>query len=148
MEGTFDRALKFVLEHEGFKSDHPSDPGGRTVFGICARSYPQEVERMWTMQYDVARELAAEIYRRDYWSKAGCDGLSWPFDLIQFDTAVNMGVAKANALLAKSPAWKDYLLLRIASYASYKHFNTFGRGWVNRVIDLYKLIEAVKRGDA
>jgi lysozyme family protein len=144
MTSNFEKCLKFVLEHEGYKSDDKNDPGGRTIFGISHKQYPQDVDAMWTMNYDMAREIASNIYRRDYWDNAGCDTLPWPFDLLAFDTAVNMGLAVAHKLLARSPGGKDFLLRRIELYASYKLFKVYGRGWVNRCIDLYKVIEESK----
>ena len=143
MTNNFHVALKFVLDHEGYKSSHSKDPGGRTIFGISERYYP-EVDTMWNMSYEDAKKLATVIYKKDYWVKSGCDTLPFPYDIIVFDTAVNMGVYKADRFLSSSKTGKDFLLKRIESYAAMKHFNTFGRGWVNRVIDLYNLVESMK----
>lgn len=35
----FEIILKLVLEHEGGKSNHPNDKGGKTNFGITQKSY-------------------------------------------------------------------------------------------------------------
>jgi len=70
--------------------------------------------------------------------------MSSPFDMIVFDTAVNCGVKRAKEFMVKSLGWQDYLFKRIEFYAGLKTAKYFLRGWVNRVIDLYKLIKDIK----
>ncbi|MBI5343968.1 MAG: hypothetical protein HZB83_01285, partial [Deltaproteobacteria bacterium] len=36
----FERAIAFVLRHEGGYANDPRDPGGETNFGISKRAYP------------------------------------------------------------------------------------------------------------
>lgn len=59
-----DRFLSIVswtLEHEGYKSDHPSDPGGETIYGISKRWFPdEEIE---------TPEDAIRVYRREFWER-------------------------------------------------------------------------------
>ena len=130
----FEQALHFVLKWEGGYSNDPNDPGGETNFGICKKWYPFEDIKNMT------RARAAKIYYENYWLKAGCDELPFPWDIIIFDTSVNMGRARANTFYEKSVDWRDFLLIRIQFYASLKTAKYFIRGWVNRTIDLYKLI--------
>jgi len=57
----FDRAIKYVLKHEGGLVNDPADPGGLTNRGITQRDYPH---------LDIAHLTEAEtiaIYRKDYW---------------------------------------------------------------------------------
>ena len=89
----FDRALSFVLLWEGGYVNHPADPGGETNYGISKRSYPDiDIKNL-------TRFKAAEIYRRDYWNKAGCDDLPPALAVCVFDFAVNSGVYRAKSLL-------------------------------------------------
>lgn len=89
----FDVALAFVLRMEGVDSDHPSDPGGRTRFGISQRAYPDLDIPNLTL------EQAAAIYRRDYWQAAHCDQLPPSYALALFDAAVNLGKPRAVSIL-------------------------------------------------
>jgi len=129
----FDRAMEFVFKWEGGYGNDPKDPGGETNFGISKRQYPTLIIK------DVTQEEAKDIYEVDYWKKSGADALLWPMNLIVFDTAVNMGVSKAKAILSDNPYWRDYIIARIETYTKYRGFNTFGHGWINRVIALYHL---------
>lgn len=84
------------------KAARLGDPGGETKWGISKRSYPE---------IDIAsltRELAVEIYFRDYWltggnQRARCEELFWPLNFAHFDCAVNVGNRKT--ALDGRPVW-------------------------------------------
>ena len=130
----FDKAVEFVLEHEGDYSNDPQDPGGETNFGISKRSYPElDISKLTLKQ-------AKEIYYKNYWLECGCDDLPYPFDIVVFDTAVNMGKRRALEFLDAYNDWRDYLLKRLYTYSKFKQAKLYFRGWANRTLDLYKLI--------
>ena len=138
MEKNFNKALSFVFKWEGGLTIDENDPGGTTKWGISQRSYPSlNIESL-------TREEAARIYKKDYWDKVGGDTLPFPFDVLAFDMAVNCGVGRASRLIGKATCGKDYLFKRIEYYTKLTQFNLYGKGWVNRCIDLYKLIEEMK----
>lgn len=91
----FEKAIPFILEHEGGLVDHPNDPGGLTNFGICKRSYPDLDIR------NLTKEQAIEIYKRDYW-KSYLDEIDFPISCKLFDASVNMGHKQANKLLQRA----------------------------------------------
>jgi lysozyme family protein len=100
--GVFTAALNFVLRWEGGFVDHPKDPGGRTNKGITQKVYDCWRARRGEPPADVRWILDAEveaIYESDYWLPPRCDLLQEPLALLQFDTAVNMGVGRAVRLL-------------------------------------------------
>ena len=131
MNPDFDRAVRFVFDHEGGYNNHPSDPGGETNYGISKRAYPNEDIPNMT------EARAREIYYTDYWQEAGCELFPWPMSLVLFDTAVNTGVSRATRLLAESGVeWVDMLFNRLSFYSGLKK-PEFMRGWTNRVVDLY-----------
>ena len=135
----FEVALNFVLKWEGGYVNDPRDSGGETKFGISKKAYPNLDIKNLTQQQ------AGEIYRSDYWEKAGCEGISTPLNLVVFDTAVNCGVKKAGEMLKFCGGeWVDYLFLRVAHYVSLNK-SVYLRGWLNRVIDLYKLCRLTSR---
>ena len=141
----FKEALRFTLKWEGFISNDPKDPGGMTSWGISYRSYKDavlEMERLInSASKDKAFKIAEDIYYNNYWLKAGCDKLPFPSNLIIFDTAVNMGRSRAKDIWLISTDWQDYLFKRIELYAGFNKANLYLRDWVNRVIDLYKLVK-------
>jgi lysozyme family protein len=94
----FDAALPFILRWEGGFVDHPKDPGGRTNKGVTQRVYAAWRARRGQPPQDVKQITDAEvheIYESDYWRPPRCNELPAPLDLVQFDTAVNMGVGRA-----------------------------------------------------
>ena len=135
MTDNFERAIAFVLKWEGGYVNDPKDPGGETKYGISKRAHPTlDIKSLTEAQ-------AKEIYRTDYWQAANCHVLEWPLCLVVFDTAVNMGAARAQELRSKAFNWTDYIFLRIEHYnriaANGKNIE-FLRGWLNRVIDLWR----------
>jgi lysozyme family protein len=135
MKDSFDKAVGFVLSHEGGYSNDPKDPGGETNHGISKRAYPKlDIKNL-------TREDAIEIYRREYWDKINGDELPSGLDLICFDTAVNAGVSRALSFKELSIDANDYILKRISFYAVIVRKNPklgkFLSGWVNRCMDLY-----------
>lgn len=134
-KGDFEKALSFVLKWEGGYSNDPRDPGGETKYGISKRSYPNEDIKNMTI------ERATKIYYENYWLKPGCDKLPFPFDIIVFDTAVNLGGRRAMEFLNAYSDWRDYLLRRVVFYSKCKGAKTYIRGWINRVVDLYNLVK-------
>ena len=91
-------ALQFVLRWEGGFVDHRDDPGGRTNRGVTQGAYDNWRIRQGQSRRDVKDIEDAEvhaIYRTDYWLPPRCDLLPSPLDLVQFDTAVNMGVRRS-----------------------------------------------------
>lgn len=94
----FQASLPFVLRWEGGFVDHPADPGGRTNRGVTQRVYDAWRRRQGLPQRDVKAIEEAEvasIYESGYWIPPRCDLLERQLDLMQFDTAVNMGPGRA-----------------------------------------------------
>lgn len=94
----FVSSLPFILRWEGGFVDHPADPGGRTNKGVTQKVYDAWRARQGVPRRDVKliedREVQA-IYETGYWLPPRCDLLRRQLDLVQFDTAVNMGVGRA-----------------------------------------------------
>lgn len=164
----FDEAFKITVGHEGGLTLHRADRGNwtsgkvgvgelkGTKYGISAMSYPKEDIRNLTL------DRAKQLYKRDYWDKCRCDELPNGLRFHVFDTAVNSGVVRALKTLQQAAGSKDdgiigpatlsavrskdqceLLLLfysfRIAFYTSIGTFNTFGKGWMNRVASNLKI---------
>lgn len=147
---TFDIAFQRLIGHEGGLSDHPSDPGGLTKFGISKRSYPNEDIRALTI------ERAKAIYLRDFWEPAGCDDVPEGIAFDLFDMAVNSGVRRAVMTLQRSiGARTDGVMgpvtmtvlnslpsavvvakfngARLEFMAELPTWPAFGRGWAKRI---------------
>lgn len=150
----FETALQHVLKFEGGLVDHPKDPGGITKYGISLRAYPE-------LGADGIRNLtvqdAGEIYKKDYWDACRCDELPEEIRLIVFDCAVNQGVnyavrcvqaavsAKVDGVLGpitlravrssnRLTAANRIAHNRYLRYRRNKNWNTFGDGWMARLL--------------
>jgi lysozyme family protein len=98
----FEASLPFIMRWEGGYVDHPDDPGGRTNKGVTQKTYDEWRERQGlpTRHVKMIEDDEVEtIYETGYWVPPRCDLLQRQLDLVQFDTAVNMGVGRAVRLL-------------------------------------------------
>lgn len=114
MMRNFEKALKFVLEHEcEYKKGHwgdinyvvsenvEGDSGGLTKWGLDQRSHKEVDIESLTL------EQASEIYRKEYWEKHNCDQMDWPLSAVHFDNCVNMGAGQAVKLLQRVCGTRD-----------------------------------------
>lgn len=83
---TFDFAIAYVLENEGVDSDHPSDRGGRTRYGITSATAARHGFDVDTLTL----EQVKRIYRKDYWRFDGIRDARVAAKLL--DIVVNCGV--------------------------------------------------------
>jgi lysozyme family protein len=110
----FDVSLPFILRWEGGFIDHPADPGGATNKGVTQKVYDAWRARQGQSPRSVRLIDDAEmqgIYESNYWVPPRCDLLAGPLDLVQFDTAVNMGPGRAVRFLqsaVKCPVDGDF----------------------------------------
>ncbi|MEO7852427.1 MAG: glycosyl hydrolase 108 family protein [Rubrivivax sp.] len=101
----FEAALPFILRWEGGFVDHPADPGGRTNRGVTQRTYDAWRAGLGLPSRDVKGIEDAEVhavYESGYWMPPRCNLLDRPLDLVQFDTAVNMGPRRAVRFLQRA----------------------------------------------
>jgi lysozyme family protein len=101
----FSESLPFILRWEGGYVNHPADRGGPTNKGITQSVYDDWRQRQSLPQRDVKTiddDEVGAIYERGYWVPPRCDALQRQLDLVQFDTAVNMGVGRAVRFLQQA----------------------------------------------
>jgi lysozyme family protein len=100
-----DNSMTFVMRWEGGFIDHPNDPGGPTNRGVTQKVYDDWRARKGLPMRGVQlidEDEVHSIYGSNYWLPPRCDLLDTPLDLVQFDTAVNMGVGRAVRFLQAS----------------------------------------------
>lgn len=147
----FDRALAFVLQHEGGYSNDPLDPGGETNYGISKRAYPGADIR------NLTRDQAADIYFADYWRAGCCEALPPGVAIMHFDACVNQGIGTASKVLQLAASvtsdgkvgpktlaavqrmraddlLTEYAARRMSHYGRLSHFETYGLGWSRRLM--------------
>jgi lysozyme family protein len=158
MRENFDRALQFVLVHEGGFADHPKDPGGATMKGVTLETFRRHfgADKSVNDLRNITPEQLACVYRTGYWDKCSCDQLPGGVDYAVFDLAVNSGPGRAAKFLqsaigavqdgAIGPATLDKVGAReppsiinsicdqrLSFLQHLETFSTFGAGWTKRV---------------
>jgi lysozyme family protein len=158
----FDACLKRLLVHEGGYTNHPSDPGGPTNFGITLADYRSYVKRDATADDVRAMRVgeAEAIYKSKYWDAQRCGEMQPGLDYTMFDYGVNSGIARSGKVLRRilglpdNPATVTGEVLRAAAardprtviaainderLAFLKGLRTwpvFGAGWARRVAEV------------
>ncbi|WP_137045469.1 glycoside hydrolase family 108 protein [Pseudolabrys sp. FHR47] len=159
---SYDAALARLLAHEGGYSNHPSDPGGPTKFGITIADYRKYVKPD-AAAADVKAMTVAEaktIYRARYWDAQRCDELPAGVDYAVFDYGVNSGIGRSGKVLRRLLKLPDTthkvtdeviaaarradaaaLVVaicdeRLRFLKSLKTWPVFGKGWGRRVAEV------------
>lgn len=149
---SFDDAFTALVGNEGGYSNNPADPGAETMFGITARvahgwGYTGDME---DLQLDTAKAIAKKFY----WDPCQCDQFDPRIAFQVFDAAYNGGHAAqwlqqaagvtadgvigaiTVAAVRNADPMKIVILFnasRILYYTSLGTFETFGKGWANRI---------------
>lgn len=171
---TYDEALRRLLVHEGGYSNHPSDPGGPTNFGITIHDYRMYINPKGTAR-DVRAlkvEQAKKIFRAKYWDALRCDELPPGVDYAVFDYGVNSGIGRAGKVLRRLLALKDSTHVvtddvvraahkrdaavlvdaicaeRMKFLQALRTWNVFGRGWTRRVQEVRNAARAMATNSA
>jgi lysozyme family protein len=154
----FDQAFEKLLGHEGGYSDHPADPGGKTMWGVTEKVARAKGYRgdMRDLPVSFAKE---SVYRPDYWNAVRAEDLPPALRYATFDAAVNSGPAQAirwlqraagatpdgvfgpQTLLAVKTQNPEALLRRFLSQrlrfmTNLPNWGSFSRGWARRISDL------------
>lgn len=93
---TIDQMIDGILDREGGYVDHPSDPGGRTNFGITERV--ARANGYTGHMRSLPKGAAREIYRREYIEKPGFLGIAEIDPQVAeevIDSGVNAGSKRA-----------------------------------------------------
>lgn len=152
----FDTAFARLMGHEGGYVNHPSDPGGETMWGITAR-VARAAGYTGSMR-ELPQATARRIARAQYWDAVRADELPAALRFDMFDTAYNssppqavkfmqraLGVVQDGVLgpktLAALRTADGFRLLCRFNGARLDFLNdlgtwpSFGRGWAQRVAE-------------
>ena len=174
MKGNFNACLSHTLRWEGGYSDHPDDPGGKTYRGVTQATYDAWRRTQGHSPRPVAQmsdEEMRSIYRSQYWDTVRGDDLPRGVDLAMFDYAVNSGPARAaRDLQATLSVTRDGVVGNLTLSAmkgkaastlaaslcdrrqkfvrGLSGYQTFGRGWERRILDIRAQSLAMAKGAA
>jgi lysozyme family protein len=157
----YDEAIRRVLVHEGGYSNHPSDPGGPTNFGITIYDYRKYLNPKGTAAdvRNMSVEQAKRIYRNHYAVPLRFDELPGGVDYCVLDYGINSGIGRSKkvlqrvvgvaadgvlgpltmqAIAARDPAKIVTAICdeRLAFLKRLKTWPVFGKGWTRRVAEV------------
>lgn len=161
-KATYDESLSRLLVHEGGYTNHPSDPGGPTNFGITIFDYRKYVKPDATAAdiKTMKLEEAKTIYRAKYWDAQRCDELPAGVDFAIFDYGVNSGIGRSGKVLRRVLGLPDNTSVvndeviaaangtdakslisdicdeRLRFLKALKTWPVFGGGWGRRVVEV------------
>ena len=153
-EGFFNR----LMEHEGGYVNHPSDPGGETMWGVTKR-VARAHGYMGPMR-QLPKSTAQAIAHKDYWRAIKGDDLPDDVAWQVFDAAYNHGNRQAIKFLQRAVGitGKDvdgiigkqtldavkcmdsdrivllFLAERLEFFTNLRTWGTFGKGWSRRIV--------------
>lgn len=164
--GNFEKAHALIEKWEGGFSHHRRDPGGATNMGITLQTLSEWRGRPVSVDEvrNLSRSEAQAIFRERYWGAVRGDELPLAVAQVVYNTAVLSGPRRAGSLLQEALNRQQLGVAvdgRIGtetidacrradqrqlvedfcdSYEQYirdrPHFGTFGRGWMNRLVEI------------
>lgn len=143
--GAFNACHAITAKWEGGWSDHPADPGGKTMYGVTQATFDAWRDLIGKRRASVrtlTRREAEEIYYRNYWRPVGGETLDHGVDGATYDYGVNSGPARALKALKKVlrndpvETVKALCAQRRGFVRALSTFSVFGRGWLARIADI------------
>lgn len=151
---TFDEAFHELLGHEGGYSDHPHDPGGKTMWGVTEKVARAHGYRGPMNELPVS--FAKSLYKEIYWDSVRADEVPRQARYALFDAAVNSGPVQAIKWLQKAAEVADdgkfgpatlravqaydpellesrMLGFRLMFMTELGNWKSFNKGWARRV---------------
>lgn len=143
----FNLAIEVVLRNEGGYVNNALDHGGRTLFGISERRYPEFFKKFDATETNdftdsvEARSEAKALYKRDYWLPIYADLRDQGVANKLMDMSVHIGQGNSTIIVQKA--------LRALGFAV-KQDGVFGRNTLAMVnqSDPYSLLTAIRREQA
>lgn len=123
---TIESMIETTIGKEGGYSNHPSDTGGETMWGITARV--ARANGYAGPMRDLPRDRAVAIYRQEYAIKPGFAAVAEIMPMVGeelFDTGVNMGPALPSLWLQE---WLNVFNQQGKLYADIKEDGQIGPG--------------------
>jgi lysozyme family protein len=151
----FDKSFDRLISHEGGYSNHPSDPGAETMWGVTAK-VARECGYFGNMR-DLPRETAKRIAKEAYWDRCKADQYAFAIGYQVFDAAYNHGIENAARFLQRAVDVADdgyigpvtlkainamsvtdvlarFNAERLDFYTKLSTWPVFGKGWARRIV--------------
>uniref|UniRef100_A0A6H2A476 Putative glycoside hydrolase n=1 Tax=viral metagenome TaxID=1070528 RepID=A0A6H2A476_9ZZZZ len=100
----FDKAYNFTKQNEGGFSNHQRDSGGKTIYGITSKYYPETYQKVMTTieKGGDADPIVKKFYKDNFWNPLYEKIFYPPLAVRLFDLGVNIGIKKSVRLLQRT----------------------------------------------
>jgi lysozyme family protein len=164
--GDFEKVHALIEKWEGGYTNHPRDPGGPTNMGITLQVLAAWRHAAVSADdvRNLSRDEALQIFRANYWGPVHGDEIPLPAAQVVYNTAVLSGTSRAIRFLQQALGHQqaglsvdgrmgaltvgaciaadqkvlveDYCSVYESYLRSLSIFDTFGRGWLNRLAEI------------
>jgi len=141
MSSGFETAATFIMKHEGSNMVQNDNGKGPAKFGILQTTL-KDLDPTGRIAKDVSEldeAKAKQLYKR-IWYRAGCDKLSYPLNIIHFDTFMHRPNTAMQALGNSDGDPQLYLELRQTALKGLRGYKKFANAWEGRIRNLEKLL--------
>ena len=154
----FENLFNRLMEHEGGYVNHPSDPGGETMWGVTKRVAVANGYK--GSMRNLPKATAQAIADKDYWQVVRGDDLPNDVAWQVFDAAYNHGNEQAIKFLQRAVGITGndvdgiignqtlsavkcmdsdrivflFLAERLQFFTNLRTWGTFGKGWSRRIV--------------
>lgn len=154
----FENLFNRLMEHEGGYVNHPSDPGGETMWGVTKR-VARQYGYTGSMR-NLPKATAQAIADKNYWQVVRGDDLPNDVAWQVFDAAYNHGNRQAIKFLQRAVGLTGddvdgiignqtldavkcmdsdrivmlFIAERLQFFTNLRTWNTFGKGWSRRIV--------------
>jgi lysozyme family protein len=151
----FDTIFERLMKHEGGYVNHPSDPGGETMYGVTKRV--AQAHGYYGDMRKLPKETAKQITEKSYYKAVKGDELDRLIAWQLTDAAYNHGKRQAVKFLQRAVGASDDGLIgprtlaavaamdkndvvllfnaeRLEFFTNLKIWQTFGKGWARRIV--------------
>jgi len=150
----FEKAMEFVLPHEGGFVNHPKDRGGATNKGITQRTLSDYLQRPATLEdvKNLDTNTAIDIYKTKFFEPIARKLDDPKAQMVAFNAAIASGPSYANKLIEKNKGDPLSMLNEHTNFMVHEipkkdpSQKVFVPGWTNRQNDLGKYIETFAEG--
>lgn len=102
MSQRFLKAFAFTKTNEGGYSNHPSDKGGETLYGVSSKWYPEIYKELAEAQPNEVEDILKAFFYSEFWNPAYEQLFFEPTAIRLYDLSVNISKHKAVELLQKT----------------------------------------------
>lgn len=139
----FEAAVGFIMKHEGktlVRNDGGMGPSKYGILQSTLQEYdPQGLIAKNVTELDDAK--AKQIYQK-IWQRSGSDKLTYPLNIIHFDTYLHRPRTANESMNASGGDPMKYLETRQTSLRGLKSYKRFGLGWERRIGGLARFADA------